>query len=230
MNRKDRIIVALDFDSDTEAMSLVGKLKGKINFFKVGSQLFTRYGGAIVERIASLGADVFLDLKFHDIPNTVRGASLSACSLGVKIFNVHASGGRKMMEEAVNAAKKHKSSPLVLGVTVLTSMSSGDLCEIGVGGKVEEQVLRLASLAKEAGLDGVVASAKEIELIKKECGNDFIVLTPGIRPAWSSADDQKRVMTPEAAFNRGADYIVIGRAVTSAPDPVEAADRILGEL
>ncbi|MCK9554494.1 orotidine-5'-phosphate decarboxylase [bacterium] len=230
MKRKDRIIIALDFDSDTEALSLVGKLKGKINFFKVGSQLFTKCGGAVVEKIASLGADVFLDLKFHDIPNTVRGSAVSACSLGVKIFNVHASGGRKMMEEAVKAAKNHKPSPIVLGVTVLTSMSSDDLCETGVERKVEDQVLRLANLAKESGLDGVVSSAKEIEMIKKECGRDFIVLTPGIRPVWASADDQKRIVTPEIAFNKGADYIVIGRAVTSAPDPVEAADKILGEI
>ncbi|MDD5644912.1 MAG: orotidine-5'-phosphate decarboxylase [bacterium] len=230
MSKKERIIIALDFDEGKEALSLVKKLKGKISFFKVGSQLFTRCGAAVVEEIISLGANVFLDLKFHDIPSTVRGSAASACSMGVRIFNVHASGGRKMMEEAVKTAKNSRISPLVLGVTVLTSMSDDELPEIGIGEKVDKQVLRLAVLAKESGLDGVVASAKEIEIIKKACGKDFIVLTPGIRPLWASADDQKRIVTPADAFDKGADYIVIGRAVTSAANPVEAAEKILGEI
>ena len=183
-----------------------------------------------MKEVVSLGGEVFLDLKFHDIPNTVEGASKSACSLGVKIFNVHASGGKRMMEAAAKAAGAFKNRPLVLAVTVLTSMSDDDLGECGIRENVNEHVVKLAILAKQSGLDGVVASAHEIELIKAECGKDFVVLSPGIRPVWSDKDDQKRIVTPREAFEKGANYIVIGRAITKASDPVKAADRILEEF
>lgn len=230
MEKRDKIIVALDFDDQGKALEIVNKLKGKLNFFKIGSHLFTKYGPSIVKEVVSLGGEVFLDLKFHDIPNTVEGASKSACSLGVKIFNVHASGGKRMMDAAAKAAGAFKNRPLVLAVTVLTSMSDDDLGECGIRENVNEHVVKLAILAKQSGLDGVVASAHEIELIKAECGKDFVVLSPGIRPVWSDKDDQKRIVTPREAFEKGANYIVIGRAITKASDPVKAADRILEEF
>ena len=235
MNSKDRIIVALDVPNREAALRLVEQLSGMVGMFKIGKQLFTAEGPALVHEIVSLGERVFLDLKFHDIPNTVAGAANSAIRLGVSLFNVHALGGSEMMrvaaEEAQNRAIEQTSRPHVLGVTVLTSMDDKNLAEVGIAYKADELVVRLATLARDAGLDGVVASPREIRLIRERvAAENFIVLTPGIRPAWSESGDQKRIATPQQALADGADYIVIGRAITSSDNPCAAAERILDEI
>ncbi|MFH1753603.1 MAG: orotidine-5'-phosphate decarboxylase [Candidatus Omnitrophota bacterium] len=232
---KDRIIVAVDVGNAETCKELVSKLYPKIKMFKVGSQLFTAAGQEAVNSIKRRGAGCFLDLKFHDIPATVESAARSATKLGVDIFDVHASGGLEMMKSAVKATgetarKLNVKRPLILGITVLTSMNKDDLEALGIKRKTEDQVLSLAEFAKKAGLDGVVASPREIVLIKKNLGNDFLVVTPGIRPEWADKADQKRVMTPKEALERGADYIVIGRPITRARDPREAVERIIGDI
>jgi orotidine-5'-phosphate decarboxylase len=232
---RDRLIFALDVDSFDEARKWVRLLREKVGVFKVGKQLFTRCGPDVVRMIRSEGGAVFLDLKFHDIPNTVAMAGIEACRLGVKIFNVHALGGKEMMEKTVAAVdaqfpRGSEERPLLLAVTVLTSSSVETLREVGIDRPIEEMVPRLARLTKDAGMDGVVASPQEIGLIRQACGSDFAVVTPGVRPALASLDDQKRVMTPAEAIARGADYLVIGRPISADPDPVAATDRILAEI
>ena len=233
---KDRIVVALDVETGARALELVRALRGQVGLFKVGKQLFTAEGPDLVRRIIAAGERVFLDLKYHDIPATVSRAGVEAARLGVSIFNVHASGGREMMRETAHAvadfcARERLRRPAVLAVTVLTSMDNAALAETGVPATAAEQVARLAQLAKECAMDGVVASPLEIELIRRRvAAEDFVILTPGIRPAGSSRDDQKRVMTPARAIAAGADYIVVGRPIAAAADPVEAARAIAAEL
>ncbi len=233
---KERLVLALDVDDFKKAEELVGKLRGHVGVFKIGSQLFTSEGAEIVNMVNEKGGKVFLDLKFHDIPNTVARAAEIATKLGVFIFNVHTSGGYEMMKTAAEAAKKISVTlgirrPLILGVTLLTSINQEILeKEIGIKKRLEEQVVHLAKLAKSAGLDGVVASPWEIQEIRKACGEGFVILTPGIRPAGESFDDQKRIMTPQKAVKLGADYLVIGRPIRNAINPVEAAKEILKEM
>ena len=236
ISRQERLIVALDTNDLFVCRRLIDSLSRYVKLFKVGKELFTACGNEAVSAIHSSGARCFLDLKYHDIPNTVAKASTIACRRGIFMFNMHASGGLKMMKaarEAVTGEAKMRGieQPVILGVTVLTSLSESELQnEIGISRSLEDQVLHLARLAKEAGLDGVVASAREITLIKEHLGQDFLVVTPGIRPAWASKHDQTRVVTPGDAFDMGADYIVIGRPITASADPAQAVRRIISEL
>jgi orotidine-5'-phosphate decarboxylase len=230
---RDRLIVALDVSSAAEAVHMVEKLRGHVGVFKVGSQLFTAEGPVVVRRLTALGKRVFLDLKFNDIPNTVRAAAREAARTGVTMFNVHASGGQKMMEAALEGSREGTSGqdrPLVLAVTVLTSLGTDDLAEIGLDSDAEAVAVRLARLAQAAGLDGVVASPREIVPIRRSCGPNFVVVTPGVRPATAAADDQTRIATPEQAIRGGADYVVVGRPIIAAADPVAAADAIVAEM
>jgi len=233
---RERLVLALDVDDFKKANELVGKLSDYVGVFKIGSQLFTAEGAKVVNMVKEKGGKVFLDLKFHDIPNTVARAAEVATKLGVSIFNVHTSGGYEMMKAAAEATKKISVmlgiiKPLILGVTLLTSINQEILeKEIGIKKGLEEQVVHLAKLAKAAGLDGVVASSWEIKEIRKACGEDFVILTPGIRPAGKSSDDQKRIMTPWEAVKLGADFLVIGRPIRNAANPVEAAKKILREM
>lgn len=217
-----KIIVALDFNSMGQALGFALQLDPTQCRLKVGKELFTAAGPKLVERFVGMGFDVFLDLKFHDIPNTVAKACQSAAELGVWMVNVHASGGRKMLEAARASLDKYEQRPLLIGVTVLTSMGADDLAEIGMTGTPEDAVKRLASLTQSAGLDGVVCSAQEAAILKETCGPSFKLITPGVRPAGSAQDDQTRIMTPEKAIESGADYLVIGRPITQADDPVAA--------
>ena len=236
LTAKERLVLALDVDDFKKADELVDKLSNYVGVFKIGSQLFTAEGAKVVNMVNERGGKVFLDLKFHDIPNTVARAAEVATKLGVYIFNVHTSGGYEMMRAAAEASEKISLAlgvrkPLILGVTLLTSINQEILeKEIGVKKKLEEQVVHLAKLAKAAGLDGVVASSWEIREIRKACGEDFVILTPGIRPAGKSSDDQKRIMTPREAKKLGADFLVIGRPIRNASNPVEAAKEILREM
>ena len=232
---KDRIIVALDVAERSSALRLVESLSGLVGMFKVGSQLFTAEGPGLVREIVEAGERVFLDLKFHDIPNTVAGSAEAAARLGVSIFNVHAMGGAEMMRAAAHAVKDRgilwMTRPAVLGVTVLTSMDAGNLNDVGIESDVNTEVVRLATLARDSGLDGVVASPREIRLIREFVASEgFIILTPGIRPSWAATGDQKRIATPLDAIRDGADFMVIGRAITDSKDPRAAAERILEEI
>jgi orotidine-5'-phosphate decarboxylase len=224
------VIVALDFPDEKNAMALVGQLQPSLCRLKVGKELFTRLGPAFVEKLVGKGFDVFLDLKFHDIPNTVAAACDAAADLGVWMMNVHASGGRKMMETARErlAGKSHQ--PKLIAVTILTSLGEEDIHEIGFQGTPGENVLRLAALAETSGLDGVVCSPLEAAAIRKQAGSDFLLVTPGVRPASAALDDQKRVMTPADAMAAGSSYLVIGRPVTAAPDPLQALKDINASL
>jgi len=231
---KEKIIIALDVGTKQEALALTGLLR-EARVFKIGMELFTAEGPALLEETVRLGKRPFLDLKYHDIPNTVAGAVRSATRSGVSMLTLHTSGGREMMAAAAQAAREEsaragKDRPLLLGVTVLTSLKEEDLHRVGIVHTVADQVLRLAVLAKDSGLDGVVCSPHEIEIIKRECGGEFLVVTPGIRPAWAAAQDQKRIMTPAEAIGKGADYLVIGRPITGAPSPHEAFLKVLAEI
>ena len=237
MSAKDRLIVALDVATLAEEENALRELGGTVSFFKVGNQLFTAAGPRAVEAIKKTGAKVFLDLKYHDIPNTVERTAQAACDLGVDLFNVHALGGFEMMECAAKAVwnwseEKGRPGPKILGVTVLTSLSEASLKDVmgETNRTLEEEVLMLARMASSAGLDGVVASPEEIVPIKEACGKEFIVLTPGVRPQGSEMGDQKRVLTPGEAIRRGADYLVVGRPILSALNPREAAGAILQEM
>lgn len=232
---REKLIVALDHTSENEAKRMVETLGDAVSFYKVGPALFLPYGSTIIEYLKSRGLKVFLDMKFHDIPNTVAKAAENMVDMGVDIFNIHASGGFEMMEKAVEIVRKKSSQsssrPLVLAVTILTSLKKDFLKDVmGSDRELEEEVVALAKLARQAGCDGVVASPWEIELVKKECGGDFIVLTPGIRPRGTAGQDQKRVRTPGEAVRAGSDFLVIGRPITQAEDPRQKALEILKEM
>jgi orotidine-5'-phosphate decarboxylase len=210
---------------------LARELSGAAGIFKVGSQLFTSEGPKAVEKLSGLGFDIFLDLKFHDIPNTVAHAVAAAVRFGsVRLLTVHASGGIEMMRAAREAAGGNKTRPKLLGVTLLTSLNETALKHIGIAGPTTTRAVALARLAKQSGLDGVVASAHEIRAIRKACGPEFLIVVPGIRPASASADDQSRVATPQDAIRAGADYLVVGRPITAAPNPRDVALRISAEI
>lgn len=231
----NKLILALDVENSYQASEWVKKLKGKVGLFKIGKQLFTAEGPDVVRMINREGGDTFLDLKFHDIPNTVAAASVEAVRLGVRMLNVHALGGYDMMAGTVEAVSEEAErlgteKPILIAVTILTSMNGEALRETGIVTPLTEEVERLALLARKAGLDGVVASPQEIRLIKDSCGDDFVVVTPGVRPSFASMDDQKRVMTPAEAVKAGADYLVIGRPITKADNPEMAATKIIEEM
>jgi len=232
---KERLILALDTDDPDRAMDMVDLFRGRVGLFKVGLQLFTLGGTDFIRAIRAKGPGVFLDLKFHDIPNTVAAAVVEAARLGVRIVNVHATGGAEMMKASAEALvrvclKENLERPRLIAVTVLTSLGQEVLeHEIGVPRRIDSYVRHLASLALRSGLDGVVASPREISMIKDQCGEGFLVITPGIRPPWAPPDDQKRTMTPKQALMEGADYLVIGRAVTPDKDPDSALNRLIEE-
>jgi orotidine-5'-phosphate decarboxylase len=233
---KSKLIVALDVSNSHDAREIVEQLRGLVGMFKVGSQLFSAEGPAIVREIVESGEKIFLDLKFHDIPNTVAAAGVEATRLGVSIFNVHASGGVEMMTRTRDAVadivdKEGLNKPTVIAVTVLTSSNDQTLREAGVDSSSEDQVVRLAKLADSSGLDGVVASPREIALIRSAVSNDnFVLVTPGVRPPGAAADDQKRTLSPREAIAAGANYLVVGRPILKADNPVKAAAAIVDEM
>ena len=217
-----KIIVALDYPAAAPALALAERLQPALCRLKVGKELFTAAGPGLIEQLQRRGFEIFLDLKFHDIPNTTAQACKAATSLGVWMVNVHALGGRRMLEAAREAIANSSHQPKLIAVTMLTSMAQEDLADIGIDVTPAEMVLRLAKLAQDSGLDGVVCSAQEAALLRKQCGNEFCLVTPGIRPAQASRDDQSRVMTPLAALQAGSSYLVIGRPITKAADPLQA--------
>ena len=223
---KSTVIVALDYDNQDSALTLADRLDPTLCRLKVGKELFTAAGPSVVKKLTDRGFDIFLDLKFHDIPNTVAKAIGTAADLGVWMTNVHASGGSRMMSAARQALDDKGSDMLLIGVTVLTSMDVSDLKEVGVQGNASAQVLRLAELAKNSGLDGVVCSAQEAKLLKESLGQGFKLVTPGIRLADSVADDQRRILTPADAVALGSDYLVIGRPITQSTDPLATLSEI----
>jgi orotidine-5'-phosphate decarboxylase len=225
-----RLIVALDVESAAAARKIVAAVGSSTSCYKVGKQLFTSEGPALVRELVAAGHEVFLDLKFHDIPNTVGAAVKQAAELGVAMLTVHAGGGSKMLKAAVNAARSSASQPMVLAVTVLTSMTDSDLLEIGVNGDVPTQVLRLANLARNARCGGVVTSAHEAAAVRSALGPGFAIVTPGVRPQGADIGDQARVVTPADAIRAGATHIVVGRPITAAPDPAQATRAILNEM
>jgi len=236
LTARERLVLALDVDDFKKAEELVGELSDCVGVFKIGSQLFTAEGTKVIKMVQEKGGKVFLDLKFHDIPNTVARAAEVVSKLGIYIFDIHTSGGYEMMKAAAEATAKISQElgirkPIILGVTLLTSINQEILeKEIGIKKSLEEQVVHLAKLAEAAGLDGVVASSWEIKALRAACGEGFVILTPGIRPAGKSDDDQKRIMTPQEAIKLGADFIVIGRPITNATNPVKASQEILKEM
>lgn len=238
MEVKDKLIVALDVETPAKALDFVRDLRDVAGMFKVGSQLFTAAGPQIVRDILALDSKVFLDLKFHDIPHQVAGAARSAAELGVSLFTIHASGGSEMMRRAADSAAEVAAKTgwrsAVLAISVLTSIDDAALTQIGVSSNAAQSVLRLVKLAEASGVDGVVASPQEIETIRQTVSSpDFLVVTPGIRPESKQSDsgeDQKRVATPAAAIAAGASYLVVGRPITGAPDPVAAAEQIISEM
>lgn len=232
---RDRLIVALDVARESDALSIVDELEGLANTYKVGLQLFTSAGPQFVRRLTDAGSRIFLDLKFHDIPNTVAKAGIEAARLGVWMFNLHASGGNEMVTQVVYEVgdvceKESLQKPLIVAVTVLTSSAGDALAETGIVEPVEDHVLRLARMTRRAGLDGVVASAHEAQAIHREVGAQFAVVSPGIRPNSGTNDDQKRVMTPEEAIRAGSDYLVVGRPITGSKDRRVAAEKVLDEI
>ena len=233
---RERLIFALDGTGDLAGtISWVERLQGHVGMFKVGKEAFTRYGPEVVAGIRGLGGKVFLDLKFHDIPQTVASAAEAAVELGVTMFNVHALGGKAMLREAVAATRKKVAerdipSPIILAVTVLTSLNNADLAALGFTAALEDVVLNLARLAQDQGVSGVVASPQDIMAIRKACGPDFIIVTPGIRGKDAIADDQKRTLTAGEAVRLGADYLVVGRPIRLAADPVIEADAMVREM
>lgn len=230
MRPEERLIVALDVSSAAEAQKTVQALGAVVSTFKVGAQLFTAEGPSVVRWLVASGKKVFLDLKFHDIPNTVAGAVRSAAALGVSMLTVHAPGGSAMLRAAMEAAHHAPQAPLVLAVTVLTSLSDAELQETGVAGRARDRALVLATLAQNSGCNGVVTSPQEARLIRQDLGAGFVIVTPGIRPAGAAKGDQSRVNTPAEAVAAGADYLVVGRPITQAADPRRAAEGIIKEI
>jgi orotidine-5'-phosphate decarboxylase len=230
MRAEDRLIVALDVSSAAEAQKIVQALGPAVSTYKVGNQLFTTEGPGVVRALVGSGKKVFLDLKFHDIPNTVAGGVRSAAALGVSMLTVHAAGGSAMLRAAMNAAQQSPKPPVILAVTVLTSLSDADLQEIGVAGRTRDHALALATLARNCGCDGIVASPHEARVIRQDLGAGFVIVTPGIRPAGAGKGDQSRVNTPAEAIAAGADYLVVGRPITEAKNPAQAARQIVDEI
>jgi orotidine-5'-phosphate decarboxylase len=236
MNAKDKLIVALDVDTADRALELCEELRESVGMFKVGMQLFTAAGPQVVRNIVSRGGKVFLDLKFHDIPNTVARAGIEATRLGVSLFNIHASGGSEMMRWTANAvaetaARENLTAPKLLGVTLLTSIDRQTLAQIGIEDEPPNVVARLAALAKQSGLDGVVSSPQEIDLIREVVSDPgFLIVTPGIRGTNDATGDQRRTMTVAEAVTAGADYLVVGRPITATADAVQAAQRVVSEI
>ena len=229
--QQSKVVVALDFEDKKQALSFVDKIEPTSCRLKVGKEMFTYFGPEFVKYLVSKNFDVFLDLKFHDIPNTVAKACIAAADLGVWMVNVHASGGQAMMERAQQAMQQFQGDkPMLIAVTVLTSMDQAQLNGIGISVSPQEQVLRLAKLSKLSGLDGVVCSAQEAVMLKQQLGKEFKLVTPGIRPAGSSKDDQQRVMTPQQAMHAGVDYMVIGRPITQSSDPLATLREINGSI
>jgi orotidine-5'-phosphate decarboxylase len=224
---RDRLIVALDFPTKSKALALVSALSGAVSTYKIGLQLYTAEGPEIIRAVAATGAEIFLDLKLHDIPNTVAKAVAAAGELGVQMLTVHLSGGRAMLSAAVEARPPNL---FLLGVTVLTSATPETLSESGVNSSIEEQVLRLAELGQKSGIDGLITSPHEVRILRERLGDQMRLITPGVRPSWAAADDQKRFTTPNEALKSGADYLVIGRPITADPDPRAAVDRLLAEI
>jgi orotidine-5'-phosphate decarboxylase len=222
VSKNPRIIVAVDFPDAASAWELIDRLEAGRCRLKVGKEMFTRFGPSFVSELVARGFEVFLDLKFHDIPNTVAAACEAAADLGVWMVNLHACGGRPMMDAARERLAQLTEAPLLIAVTVLTSLDAKDLEEIGCPGDPRDQVLRLASLARDAGLDGVVCSPREASSVRARLGGGFLLVTPGVRPPGTAVKDQKRVMTPRDALGAGADYLVIGRPITAASDPLRA--------
>jgi orotidine-5'-phosphate decarboxylase len=228
---KDRLYVALDTADLGRAVGLARALQGVAGGVKLGKEFFTAHGPSGVTQVAEAGLPVFLDLKFHDIPNTVAGAVRSALKLKLSMLNVHASGGSAMMTAAARAAAEAGAGrPLMLAVTVLTSLDDADLASVGVSSGAAQQVLRLATLARDAGIDGVVCSPREAAALRAALGDAFVLVVPGVRPAWAGADDQKRITTPAEAIRQGAHYLVVGRPITGADDPAAAARRVVEEI
>ena len=221
------MIVALDFPTQTKALALVSVLSGSVSTYKIGLQLYTMAGPTVVQAVAATGARIFLDLKLHDIPNTVAKAVTAAGELGVQMLTLHLSGGTAMLEAAVHAKPPHLA---LLGVTVLTSATQETLGEVGIAAELSDYVLRLAKLGKQSGMDGLITSPHEVQLIRERLGPEMTLVTPGVRPAWAAADDQKRFTTPREALKGGANYLVIGRPITAAPDPKGAVERIVEEM
>ncbi len=235
-NMKDRLIVALDVPTRKEAFQLLKILDGEVGAYKIGMQLYNSEGPDIVRDIQCLGGKVFVDLKFHDIPNTVAQTSKIMADRGAFMFTVHTSGGYKMLKAAADAVEEESkvvgvNKPLILGVTVLTSISQQIFeQEVGINRSIADHVVHLAKIAQSAGLPGVVSSPWEITPIRESCGDDLLIVTPGVRPKWAAANDQERIMTPKEAIERGASYLVVGRPITAAKDPVEAARLIVAEM
>ncbi len=229
-NPGPRIIVALDYADIGAALELVSGLNPNMCRLKVGKEMFTRFGPQFVERLVAQGFDVFLDLKFHDIPNTVAAACAAVADLGVWMTNVHASGGRKMMEAAKNRLQQMQNSPLLVAVTILTSLGQQDIAEVGYPGTPASNVIRLAQLADASGMDGIVCSPLEAKEVRPLVSDEFCLVTPGVRPASAGEDDQTRVMTPKDALSAGSDYLVIGRPITQADDPMLALQNIQSEI
>ncbi len=235
MAKGEKIIVALDINNIDDLEKLVDKLRSVVKIFKIGSELFTSCGFQAVDVVRRKGGKVFLDLKFHDIPNTVMKVSKAITRHGIHMFTIHTIGGLDMMKQAVEASREEAGrlkapSPLVLGVTVLTSMTAKDMPSIGIEGTLSDEVLRLAKLAEKAGLSGIIASPQELPVLRKNLRKDFLIVTPGVRPLWSRKNDQERVATPKEAVENGADYLVIGRPITAEGDPRSAAERIINEI
>ncbi len=227
---RERLIVALDVSSAAAARKIVAAVGDSAFLYKVGKQLFTAEGPAIVRDLVASGRRVFLDLKFHDIPNTVAAAVAAAAKMNISMLTVHASGGSRMLKAATDAAAASSSKPMVLGVTVLTSFRDADVQEVGFSGRVLDNVLRLAALARSCGCGGIVTSAKEAAEVRRELGAGFAIVTPGVRPAGSKVDDQARVVTPAEAIANGASHIVVGRPITAAADPAAAAQAVVEEM
>jgi orotidine-5'-phosphate decarboxylase len=233
---KEKIIVALDVETADGARQIIDEIGGEVGAFKIGLQLFTAAGASFVRELVDKNIKIFLDVKFHDIPNTVAKASVEVARLGVWMFNVHAVGGSEMMQRTIEqvrevCAKENLSQPKVIGVTVLTSSNRETLREVGIDKEIDSQVVNLARLTAKCGLDGVVASPREVETIRRNVDNEgFLIVTPGIRPSFATNDDQKRVMTPKEAVSQGADYLVIGRPITAQDDKLSAVRKILEEI
>jgi orotidine-5'-phosphate decarboxylase len=230
ISTRERLIVALDVSSSADALKIVSSLGDSVQTYKVGMQLYTAEGPKIVRDLISAGKTVFLDLKYHDIPNTVAAAVREAAHLGVSMMTVHASGGTKMLRAAADGARSSNSPPKILAVTVLTSMDEDDLHEIGVSGQPVDQVFKLASIALAAGCDGIVSSAREVRNLRTSFGQSFLAITPGVRPAGAAHGDQARVVTPAEAIAAGATHIVVGRPITAAPNPAATVARVLEEI